>query len=54
VTPKQQRQARIAESFSRLADLFPYGQLLAETDPATLLDRACDEIERTRAEKERE
>lgn len=42
------RQQRIQDAITRLAGLFMFGELLAETDPAELLNKACDEIERLR------
>ncbi len=45
---KAKRQAGIQDAISRLAGLFEYGHLLAETDPASLLNNASDEIERLR------
>ena len=47
---KRARSQRIHDAIARLAALYPdCGALLAETDPATLLGRACDEIEHSRA-----
>jgi hypothetical protein len=39
---------RLNEAINRLADLYEYGQLIASTDPSTLLHKACDEIEESR------
>ncbi len=46
---KAKRQQRIHDAIDRLASLYSYGALMAETDPAGLLNDAADEIEKARA-----
>lgn len=43
---------RTHDAISRLAALYEYGELLASTDPATLLHQAADEIEQARAARQ--
>ncbi len=42
------RGERIREAIARLASLYEYGALMADTTPEVLLNQACDEIERLR------
>ena len=46
---KAARQKRLNEAIERFAGLFEYGSLMADTDPAGLLDKATDEIVQLRA-----
>jgi hypothetical protein len=46
---KRARTERLNAAIDRLAGLFEFGHLMAETTPADLLNAASDEIERLRA-----
>lgn len=45
---KRKQNTALSNAIDRLADLFPYGQLLAATDPAQFLRTVADEVERLR------
>lgn len=45
---------RVNEAIDRLAGLFEYGHLLSCSNPAALLNKASDEIERLRGSVSRE
>lgn len=45
---------RLHDAISKLAALYPYGELEASVDPAGLLSKAADEIARLRSESNTE
>ena len=48
------KRRKIEAAIERLANLYEYGHLMANTDPAALLETACDELEACRACKHEE